>query len=357
MYRVEEVDIGDGGHVPDFVDTLVVAQPSEPISERQQYVLDQFIMRGGKLVVMANTMQEDQMTRQANFKPFPLEDFLSEYGIKINGDIVADLDSNGISVGSGLRLFWPLIPVITPEGFPEDNAITRGIGYLVLPFASSLELLYDKIADETDVIKLAESSPNSYSHPYPAELQPQQPETYRPPGGEADLRKQLVAVQLNGVFTSPFAGQPIPAMETPEYDDETFVPEIDTEPMITTSEETSIVVIGNALFLADSFPDAAVNGVFFQNLLESLNYGDALIDIRTRTVASRRLNPDLTTPEKNALKFWGYMFVPVLITILGVARFYLKGQRKKLMAAIHEAETKKASRDKSPEELMSKKED
>jgi gliding-associated putative ABC transporter substrate-binding component GldG len=351
LYQLQEIDISDGQPVPENVDTLIIVQPTMPFSERQQYVLDQFIMRGGKLIVMGNTIQEDQMSRQATFNPFPLESFLSEYGIKINPDLVADLDSNGPNIGGGLRLFYPLFPVITPEGFPEDNAATRGIGYLVFPYASSIELLYDKIADETEVIKLAESSPNSYSHPLPVSLEPQQPQAYQPPGGEADLKKQLVAVQLNGVFTSAFAGQPVPAFDLPPDAAEGQLPEMDTEPMITASEPTSIVVIGNSTFLVDGFDEAPVNGVFFQNLIESLNYGDALIDIRSRTVTTRLLDPELTTGQKNGLKFWGYMAVPIILTILGMGRFYLKNQRKKLMAAIHEAENKKQSK-KTTEDSM-----
>ncbi len=343
LYNVQDVDLGNGRKISENIDTLVVVQPTEPITERHRYVIDQFVMRGGKLVVLGNGTKFDQMSEQAQFQAFPLESLLAAYGVKINNDLIADLAYNHkIPASMGpLRVYtdYPLFPVISPpEGFAPDSPVTRGLESMTLPYVSSLELLYDKIADETEIVELAKTSQASYSIPVPVNLSPQQ--EFRPPGGEADLKKHLVAVQLKGVFTSAFAGQSVPAFDPDPNAEEGALPEMDDEPMVTASPETSIVVVGNASFIDDNAIQAPGNAVFIQNLMETLNIGEKLIDIRSRTVTNRPLDPDLTSYQKNGLRFWGYIFMPVLVTILGAARFYLKGQRKKLMAAIQKAEEK-----------------
>jgi len=344
LYTVQDVDLGTGQLIADNIDTLVITQPAMPFTERHQYVIDQFVMRGGKLVVMSNGVKFDQMSEQAQFQSFPIDSLLTEYGIKVNNDLVVDLGFHmnvpGGSMG-GFRVLmpYPLFPKISPpDGFPSGSPVTRGLDSLSLPFASSLTLLYDQIADETEVIELAKTSVQSYSYPVPVDLSPRQ--QFNPPGGESDLKKHLIAVQLKGVFTSAFQDEAVPAFDPDPMAGEDAIPQMDSEPMLMTSQPTSIVVIGNANFIDNNWIEAPGNGIFIQNLMETLNIGEQLIDIRARTVTNRPLDPELTPTDKNQARFWGYIFVPILVTVLGVGRFYLKGQRKKLMAAIHQAEQK-----------------
>ena len=73
-----------------------------------------------------------------------------------------------------------------------------------------------------------------------------------------------------------------------------------------------------------------------------------MIDIRTRTVTSRPLAANLSSSVKNGLRFWGYGAVPIIVTLFGVARFYLKTQRKRLLQAMQYAE-KSARKEKRSE--------
>ncbi len=342
LYIVTDVDLGNGQHVADNIDTLVIAQPLELFTDRHRYVIDQFVMRGGKLVVLGSGYEVDQMTGdELTFKAFPLDGLLADYGIRINNDVVVDLQFNHkIPMQRGpfqILIDYPLIPIISPpEGFPSDSPVTRGLNQLFLPYVSSLTLLYDKIPDDMEIFELAKSSEGSYSKTVPVVVDPNQ--EFMPPGGLDDLKHQLVAVQLSGTFTSAFEGEAVPAFDPDPEAEEGAIPEMDDQEMLVASVPTSITVIGNATFVTDDAIQAPGNAVFFQNLMETLNIGDKLIDIRTRTVKNRPLDPDLTPADKNGLRFWGYFFVPILITILGTARFYLKGQRKKLLQAIQTAE-------------------
>ncbi|MCX6645816.1 MAG: GldG family protein [bacterium] len=344
LYVIQDVDLGNGTPVPDNISTLVIAAPSQPFTDRHRYVIDQFLMRGGKLVVMGTGFEMDQMSQdQAIFKAFPLDGLLSEYGVKINNDMLVDLQFNHkipMSMGQ-LQVYgdYPLIPIISPpDGFPSDSPVTRGLEQLFIPYGSSITLLYDKIPppEEMTIYELCKTSTGSYAKTLPTSIDPNQ--DFMPPGGQADLQKQLVAVQLSGIFNSAFTGQPVPVFDPDPNAAEGAIPQMDDKEMVAVSVPTSLTVIGCSTLVDDNTIVAPGNAVFFQNLMESLNIGDKLIDIRTRTVKSRPLNPDLTPNEKNGFKFWGYFFVPILITILGTGRFYLKSQRKRFMATIHAAE-------------------
>ncbi|HEX9744262.1 MAG TPA: GldG family protein [bacterium] len=341
LYSVRDIDLGTGRKIDDNVDTLIIAGPTQTIPERHQYVIDQFLMRGGKLVLMTSGAQLDQMAQQtqqmpqATFFMSPLNDLLTAYGIKVNNDLIADVDYNErIPVGNmgpiQITEAFPLFPRIVAGGggFPSESPVTRGLDTTCsMPFTSSITFLFDKIKEGTEDIVLARSSEKSYSYPVPVSLDYKQ--TWLPPGGESQFKYQNAAVQLIGNFDSAFAGQPIPAL-LPQNEGGPATP--DTDPMIqTTQVPTSITVFGNAQFIDDNWIQAQGNGVFFQNLIESLNLGEALIDIRSREIASNPLKPDMTTGEMNAYKFQGYILVPVLFTLFGVTRFYFKGQRKRLM--------------------------
>lgn len=349
LYIVQDVDLGNGRYVSENIDTLVIAEPTQLFTERHRYVIDQFLMRGGKLVVLGSGFEMDQMSGdEAIFRAFPLDGLMADYGIKINNDMVVDLQYNHkipMSMGP-IRVYgdYPLIPVIAPpDGFPSDSPVTRGLEQLLLPYVSSITLLYDKIPDDMEIFELCKSSEGSYAKTVPVSTDPNQ--DFTPPGGMADLKKQLVAVQLSGTFHSAFEGGAVPVFDLDPQAEDGAIPEMDDQEMLTTSAPTSITVIGNATMIENNAIQAPGNAVFFQNLMESLNIGDTLIDIRTRTVKSRPLNPELTPNEKNGLRFWGYFFVPILITILGTGRFYLKTQRKRFMAAIQAAEKESHKQD------------
>jgi ABC-2 type transport system permease protein len=344
MYNVQDIDLGAGERLDgSSVKTLIIANPTSPISERHRYVIDQFLMRGGKLVVLQSGFKLNEMTGQADMQMSPLDSLLTNYGVKINNDVVIDTGYNmqipaGNMGGFRVMMPYPPIPMIGPPyGFPSDSPATRGLTSLVLPFVSSLSVLYDKVSDQTKVVELAKTSDKSYSRTVPVDMQPQQ--DFAPPGGPSDLKPQLVAVELDGVFKSAFEGVAVPQYDASTAPNSASMPPPDTEPMLTQSAMTSLVVIGNAAFIEDqAVENLDGNAVFFLNLMETLNLGDKLISIRTRAVVNRPLNPDLTSAEKNGLRFWGYGAVPALLTLFGVARFYLKVQRKRLLQSMQHAD-------------------
>ncbi len=357
LYAIEDVDLKDGQPVPDNVDVLVIAQPTQAFTERHRYVIDQFLMRGGKLVVMAYGIQMDQMGEQATYTPVPLEGLLGAYGVKIKNDLVADPDLSlllPLQAQGGMTIVkYGLFPFVFSGagGFPSGSPATRGVGAVAFPYVSSIEIDYGRVPpdpnpedDVDNVLELMKTSVKSYSYPAPVDLAPQQDFKAM----ATDPKKQLVAVQLNGVFTSAFKDRAVPPFDPAPDAPEGAVPRPDIAPMTSSSPETSLVVIGNGSFVEDGFLQfldrftplnqfRPSNEIFMTNLIESLTLGETLIGIRSRAITPRPLKPEteLKPSQKNGLKFWGYFFLPCLVAVIGITRFYLKVQRKHLLAAIH----------------------
>lgn len=130
-------------------DCVIVAQPREEFSEGAKYSLDQYIMNGGRVMWLidevAVSMDSISATgmSMAFYKPLNLEDQLFKYGIRINPDLVMDVQSQLIPVqstsagqeGKYVPAAWYYSPLLTP---PANHPITRNLNMVRAEFANSI---------------------------------------------------------------------------------------------------------------------------------------------------------------------------------------------------------------------------
>ena len=110
-------------------DVIVIVKPVHPFSEVEKYYLDQYVMNGGNLLVFIDALSVDmsQASGSGTFA-FPIEsnlqDLFFRYGVRINGNYVADMNCGYTPVYTGSvgekprieMLPWPYSPVITNYG-------------------------------------------------------------------------------------------------------------------------------------------------------------------------------------------------------------------------------------------------
>ncbi|MBK8977620.1 MAG: Gldg family protein [Planctomycetes bacterium] len=104
-YEVVPLDLSEGQSVPADLDTVVLIRP-RALTDRQKFVLDQFLMRGGKLAVFADTadialgrrrsMEVQEASWDAKDSTVKFLDQLDHYGIDVSDDVVFDLLSEGL---------------------------------------------------------------------------------------------------------------------------------------------------------------------------------------------------------------------------------------------------------------------
>lgn len=158
FYTFEDVKLADGPIDKDLVG-IIVTQPRKDYTDAELRRIDEFLMRGGKsLVVIASavTMKPNDATMATQLKLHNLDKLLEGYGIKMNKDAVFDHEGQfrvPIMTATGVgTLGHPAIVHVVDEPDQDEGEKYLDTGFaaffrmpeVALPYPSSLELLPDK---------------------------------------------------------------------------------------------------------------------------------------------------------------------------------------------------------------------
>jgi ABC-type uncharacterized transport system involved in gliding motility auxiliary subunit len=281
------------------LNVLLVIHPRD-ISEATEYALDQFVLRGGKLIVFVDPYAYfDQQP-----SPMPgvggggtsstLPRLFKAWGVEMNpGKVVADAVYYS---GSGNR-YTPTVLTLNRSALNRDDVVTSQIETLLYAFGGAFNV---KPAQGLKVIDLAKSSPNSMlvdnvvaSVSGEAAMK----------GFKPDEKAKLLALRLAGKFASAFP-EGRPKAESPAAKDAKPKPEPAPEPVLKeTAKDNSVVLVadvdmlndGAAVDIQEVFGRRIVvpsngNLAFAQSLVEQLASGDDLISLRSRASAFRPLS-------------------------------------------------------------------
>ena len=329
QYNLTSVSLQDGKAVEDTVATLVIAGVTQPLTEREKYELDQFIMRGGRAIFLVDPIQLQPGTLQAAPLSTGLNDLLEHYGAKLGNNLLLDHrfhDTARFQQGFMTVIQpYPYFVKIMKPNFSAEHSITNQLEAVTLPWTSSLEIVAKEGIAATSLAKTSEFGQSTQGY---YNLMPNSPIP------DAELQAYTVAVALEGKFRSFYADKEIPPVATAA--DATDVVEIETATPVeptetratkTESEQTQIVVMGTAQFLSQLRPDG-IN--FFLNTVDWLTLGDALIGIRSHTITDRPLR-EASEIEKNFIRYLCIIGIPLLVVIFGLLRYSLKRRAKQLV--------------------------
>jgi ABC-2 type transport system permease protein len=139
--------------IPAVFNAIIVNKPTRKFTEEQKLKLDQYTMQGGKLIWMIDNLyaEMDSLQRSKNeFIAFDrgldIEDLLFKYGVRINLDLVQDLNCDKIpsvvgNVGGKPQiqlLPWPYFPLLSGN---TNNAISKNLDYVLSQFPNSLDTI------------------------------------------------------------------------------------------------------------------------------------------------------------------------------------------------------------------------
>lgn len=327
QYRVVEVDVSSGRKVPAEVRTLVIVKP-ENVTEREQFEIDQFVMRGGSLVVFHDAITIPENSIRAVPMASGLRPMLAYYGINIGENLALDARSNAnAAFNQGFITFsmpYPYWVKVTPEDVNPDHPMVAQVSGVVFPWTSTVAAA-DSVPGAVTVDTLMTTTGYGWTEEGNYDLNPQQ----RFPGAPREPQPKLpLAVAAKGVFPSFFAGKDVPpagadggkgAITAPGDEDREVIPE---------SPETQVVVFGSANMAEDDmigqFPN---NVVLLQNAVDYLTFGDELISIRSRAATDRPLR-EISESWKRLARFLATFGVSLLVILFGIARYArLRGRR------------------------------
>lgn len=330
QYDVRPVDLSGGRiSVPADIKTLVVAG-SKSVPERVKYELDQFLMGGGRIIFLLDSItMSEQMGLRAMPASTGLEDLLSFYGAVPKNALALDTSCQMASFSQGYMAFstqYPYWPAVYNKGLDQTNPVTSKLESLVLPWAAPLEVTAALAAPQTQgknepspapsgnqpgvtASILARTTDKSWTESGNYDLNPQAARTkaIKPTG----LRYPL-AVALSGQFQSFFAGKPAPTR--PDAGGPADPPARTESPL------TQVIVVGNSQFVTDMFlRNFPANSLFLENAVDWMTTGNDLIGIRSRGATARPLR-QLSDAARTMIKLALIIGVPVLVIVLGFVR-------------------------------------
>jgi ABC-2 type transport system permease protein len=335
-YEVRSVDLSTG-QVPVDVDVLVIVAP-QAMTDKDRFAIDQYLMRGGSVVVAAGRygIMVDQFSGWLALQP--LEDGLSEmlasYGIQVEESLVLDVQNEPFPVQVARQvgnfqvqeiqaIDYPFFVDVRSDGMASDSAIVSNLPAVTLNWPSPITIDEEKNAAR-QVTVLMQSSPGSWTRT-DTNIQPdlEIPDLGFPVG--AEQKSYPLAVSVQGVFESYFKDKPSPFGEdafSEEASEAGATQEHIPGTIEASPESARLIVIGSAEFVDDVVFSISSNlmGDRYLNSLKLVQNSVAwatedldLLNIRARGTYARVLEP----MRENEQSFWeGANYVVALVALV-----------------------------------------
>lgn len=311
-FNVDDVTINGNIDALNNVDGLVIARPMTKFSDKDLFVIDQFLLRGGRLMCFMDalylpedTLERKGMTHTSRINT-GLERMLFDYGLKLNENYVIDARCapKPVPFAGQSMIPWFFHVLATPTSHP----ISRNVEPVSLEFVSEIQFIESETIALTPILT---SSPNStvtglapmVSLGLPLNYG-NNPELVNDPKNEQN--KRCLAGVAEGYFQSHFKNRIV----------ETYTNSPDAKYIDSSRAEGKVILIGNGDWIKNSYdsmpnkmtgqmmyrptamnelrmdPDLAKmniplffgNQEFFQNMTDYIMGDNSVLDIRSRQI-------------------------------------------------------------------------
>jgi ABC-2 type transport system permease protein len=156
FYRLERVNID--GNIFSLKDTLnrnrydliVIAKPTKKFSEKDKFLIDQYIMNGGRVLWLVDEVNVNMdslaytRTTLGLLNELNIDDQLFKYGVRINPNLIQDMQCSVIPVNTAMYgqkpkfapAPWVYFPLLLPM---QNNTITKNLDMIQSKFISSID--------------------------------------------------------------------------------------------------------------------------------------------------------------------------------------------------------------------------
>ncbi len=324
------------------VGVLVVAKPTTAFSEKDKFKIDQYVMNGGKVLWLIDRM--DITIDSLRGKPFyipmdyplNLEDILFRYGVKIEPNLVLDMESSRIPLVVGetggkaqTELFpWYYHAIVASR---SDHPVVKSLDRVQMYFPSGLDTT---VTTPTPVKKtvLLQSSPYTRTQFNPVRVNTQIAR-YKPDETKFNKPSKPLGVLVEGSFTSLYRNRVPSEMEAGlkniglSYKEQS----VPTQMIIVSDGDVArnniiptngeIEPLGYNRFERYTF----ANTLFLTNAIDYLLDNEGVIEARGREVKLRLLDKVRAKNEKTSWQLFNLGIPLIFLVIFGlVFRFIRK---------------------------------
>lgn len=305
-YRVSEVDLKSPDALED-IHTLLIAGAKTPFSDEEKYQIDQFILEGGNVALLLDTVDVDAGL-SAEPLNLGLNEFMKHYGIEVGSTLVLDRSNEHASFNQGNVNFivpYPFWVKAINQYFDPESPVVNQLDSFVLPWTSPL---ISHAGEGVDTTIMATTTENAWLQEAPFLLDPSAIQS------PSERQKHVLVALASGRFESSY--------------NEHELAEANESHLSDSSEESRLIVVGNSRFITDGFiQQFQQNLPFFMNMIDYLTLDESLITIRSKTSFDLPLK-DLTARDRKVVKFFGILLMPVLVVAYGIFRYYSRKKKK-----------------------------
>ena len=317
---------------------IIIPKPDSKFSELEKFKIDQFVMRGGRVVwaidqvnAELDSMRRNQGEEMAFAKQLDIDDQLFTYGVRINYDLLADMSCSPIPLTTGsvggqaqIQLVpWLYYPLFIPS---SKHPLVKNLDAIRSEFSSTIDTIGVKGVTKTIILK---SSPfnKKLNVPHIISLQAVEQE---PDPKEFRNTPKNVAVLLEGKFTSDFLNRPNPVGLNEKVE---VIPQSLATKMLVISDGD---VLKNQLSKDGSpYPlgyDHYVqrnygNKNFLLNIADYMTDDSGLIALRTKEIKLRLLNRAQIRTEKLYWQLFNNLVPLALLFIFAIFQHYVRRRK------------------------------
>ena len=333
-YNLFTFDLNKRPIIPDTFKVLMMVKPSIEFTEDEKLKIDQYLLRGGKVLCFIDNLNAEQDSLRikpelvAYDRNLNLTDLFFKYGVRINTDLVMDLQCDFMPFGVGGTkenpqfefLHWNYYPLFESK---NNHPINKGLGLIAGRFVNSIDTV--KAVDVQKTIILSTST-NARKLGTPALISLN--ENRNTPEDVLFKQKNVpVAVLLEGKFTSLFrnriskqqadtmASKGLPYLEESIGNGKMMVVADGDIVLNDASQKEGPLPMGLNLFtLGSQYEYQFANRDFLLNCLGFFTNNEAIIATRNKEIILRLLNTQKIEEEKT---LWQLLNIgmPIALTI------------------------------------------
>lgn len=319
--------------------TIIIAKPTKPFDEKDKFLIDQFIMRGGRVLWVIDPVfaSMDSLGKYSStmgiVNETNLTDQLYNYGVRLNNNLVLDLNAIQIVIKTGQIGNQPQLDYFPFYYFPllvpyQRHPIVNGLNLVRTEFVSTLDTVPVPGVKSTYLLS---TSPYSriVNAPVYIDLEILKKE---PDPAMYNIGPQPVAVLLEGIFTSAYLFRIPPELE--QNKDLAYRNKSKPTKMIVIADGD---VVKNQFEVSQGYPlplgydqwtrQSFGNKDFIMNAINYLCDDSGLITVRARELKLRLLDSSKVSSRR---LFWQLLniVVPVgLVLLFGFIKFRIRRMR------------------------------
>ncbi|MDF2448628.1 MAG: hypothetical protein K0R26_1132 [Bacteroidota bacterium] len=338
-YNVARVNINHKLYALKGADAIVIAQPDSMFDEKDKFIIDQFVMHGGKILWLIDPVyvNRDTLTTRGYSLGFKnelnLDDILFKYGVRLNPVLVQDLQSAQVPVNVGFKqgqpdfkpFYWHYYPLLLPS---SNHPIVKNLDLIKSEYLGTLDTVFTRNVKKTILLQ---TSKYTKTQPTPVRILAAQVKL-KPQESQYTNSFQNVACLLEGEFESNYKNRVTRAiLEDSIFD---FKPKSLPTKMIVVADGDiakneyqratgMIYPVGYDMYSKQQF----ANKTFLLNCMNYLLDDEGLLHLRSREVKLRLLDKKKISTQVTKWKLTNVGLPLLIIICFGIVQYFIRKKK------------------------------